>query len=521
MIDERLLTRFFREHKASPGFLKVAAGWSLLALLFLLAGYGSVRVCPRWGSCEKGALFVGGKPFIITLLVWALGIAALRLAPARLPKPPSAADEEISRRRLRRAAISFPFCALTTLAVAHLFLLSPMILHPFWAYPVRLSSNLGFPLNQDSPLLMDLAVSPGKLLESGPGDLRQSRPLYVWVAAGLTRSLAPLARRSGIERLYGVRHPAFLPEIVLNWGLLTVAFFLFWRFLCGFGGPFAKFAAVLCAIPFLANDVVKAFFWTPHMQLFNLLVPMLGLVCCRSILAGPPLSHSRALLVGLGLGLLGLAYESSLFIVPAIAAAFLLRAGGARARAGWREGLPRAGMLALGFALPQLAWIAVRLVRSGRYSNVAIERDRNFVWLADALSAGAEETGTRVFSYSVLFLRTLWSACGPLVLLGVLLVFVRLWLGLPLSPSGQARRQALHAAWLTMFSAMTFLFFMGQYVERHSFFLGPILLVLCGLLLTEVLEASAGAVRVGIAGTLAAVDAVWLVYQVAKYGPYS
>jgi hypothetical protein len=68
---------------------------------------------------------------------------------------------------------------------------------------------------------------------------------------------------------------------------------------------------------------------------------------------------------------------------------------------------------------------------------------------------------------------------------------------------------------------MALLFLMGQYVERHDFFVGPVLLALCGLWLTQVLERGARPVRVAIYGTLAAFDVVWLVYQVAKYGPYS
>lgn len=416
--------------------------------------------------------------------------------------------------------MTFLLCAVITLAVAHLFLLSPLIPRPFWAYPIRLTEHLGFALNQDSLLLMDLAVRPEGLLEPGPGDLRQSRPLYVWITAGLTRALAPLARNSGIAALYGVQHPAFLPELVLNWCLLTLAFFLFWRFLCGFGGRFARDAALLCAIPFLANDAVKAFIWTPHMQFFNLLFPVLGLVLCRWALAGPNLPLWTGFAVGVGLGSLALAYESSLFILPAVAAAFALGARASDAKSWWRAGL-RATLPVLGFALPQLLWITVRLLRTGRFANIAIEKDRNFVWVFDSLRQGAGETFTRVFSYFLLFLRSLWGSCGLIVVCGVLLVFVGLALGAPPSPSSPARALASRAAWTTLFSAMALLFLMGQYVERHDFFVGPVLLALCGLWLTQVLERGSRPVRVAIYGTLAAFDVVWLVYQVAKYGPYS
>jgi len=515
-----LRTRGFRAFRESTDRFRVAIGWTILFLLALLMEYGSVRVCPKWGLHEKGALASGWAPFLVIVLVWALGILLLGFHSPGPTKPPAPATPEPAAPARRHDGATFLLCALTTLAVAHLFLLSPLIPKPFWAFPIRLSAHLGFPLNWDSPLLMDLALSPERLLQAGSVSLPQNRPLYIWLTAGLTQALAPLARASGLADLYGVPHPAFLPGIVLNWGLLTLAFFLFWRLVGRLGGPFAVYAAALCAIPFLANDIVKAFFWTLHMQFFNLLVPVLGILVCRSVLAGSPFSFSKTFLVGLGLGASSLAYESFVFIVPAIAAAFFLKAKPAGAKAYGREGLA-ACLLAVGFALPQLVWMAAIRMRTGGFRRAPFQTDRDFVWLADSLSVGVGETLTRLFSYFVLFLRTLWAACGLLIVCGVLLVFIGSGLGLRLSPSNPARRATLRAAWLTFFSAVTLLFFMGQYLERYSFFVGPVLLVLCGLWLMRVLEKSARAVRVGIYGAFATVGVVWLIYQVAKYGPYS
>ncbi|HTD52971.1 MAG TPA: hypothetical protein VK780_08100, partial [Thermoanaerobaculia bacterium] len=504
-----MLTGRARALRQSSEVFRVAVGWTILAALALVLEYGPVRVCPRWGSCEKGPLFAGWIPFWITLSLWIGGILVLALvaprfltAPAREPAPPAAADSAALRGP--RDGVTLVLCAVATLAAAHLFLLSPQIPRPFWAFPVRLSEQLSFPLNNDSLLLMDLAVHPEALLQSGPGDVRQSRPLYVWVTAGLTRALAPLARKSGLTALYGVNHPAFLPAIFLNWTLLTIALFLFWRFVSSLGGPFAKLAALLCSVPLLFNDVVKAFFWTPHMQMFNLLLPVLGMVLCRRMLAGPVLSLWRVPGWGAGLGSLALAYEGSLFILPAVAAADQLRARAGKEQSRGKQVILRPLLVVVGFALPLLLWMIVRVVQTGRFANIAVDKDRNFVWVFDSLRQGIGELFTRVASYFVLFLRSLWEACGFLIVPAVLLLFLALLLGRRPSGSTGTRREAAAAVWTTLFSAGALLFLMGQYLERHEFFLGPLLLALCGLWLTEILEAGGQRVRVVLFGVLAA-----------------
>jgi hypothetical protein len=517
--SKTLPSRVLEKLRAAGDARRIAAGWTILALLALIMQYGPVRECPKWGICEKGALVSGLAPFLITLLIWAAGIALLAFGRTPSAESPARIDD-LARPPRRRHGVILVFCALSTLAMAHLFLLSPPIPKPFWAYPIRLSPHLGFPLNWDSPLFMDLALSPGKLLQAGSVSLPQNRPLYVWITAGLTRVVSPLARAVGIEGMYGVPHPAFFPGIVLNWILLSLALFMFWRLLSDLGGRYSRYVAVLCAVPLLANDIVKAFVWTLHQQIFNLLVPVLGIWICRSIFEGSSFSNGKTLLLGLGLGVSSLAYESFVFIVPAIAGALLLQARPVNAREWWRQGV-RVGFLSLGFALPHLAWMALIFARTGAFHRAPFETDRDFVWLIDSLRVGGGAAATRMFSYLILFLRTTWAACGPLIALAVVLVFIRHALGLTWSPQSPIRRATQRAAGCTLLSALILLFWMGQYLERYSFFVGPILLVLCGLWLTEVMESSGRAIRLAIYGSLAAADVLWLFFQVAKYGPYS
>jgi len=511
---------FFARFRASPDIFKVGIGWTVLVLLVLIAGYGSVRVCPPTNFCEKGPRFFGWQPLFAALLVWSLGIAVLGLIARRAKNRRDPATEVEVQSRRASAGLAFALCGLTTLAVGHAFLLSPQIPHPFWAYPVHLSAGLGFPLNWDSPLLMDLAVSPKSLLRPGPGQLRQHRPLYIWMTAGLTRVLAPLARASGLARLYRIEHPAYLPSIVLNWCLLTVALFLFWRFLNDLGGRQVGYAAFLCAVPFLFNDTVKAFFWTPHMQFFNLLFPVLGLTLCRAILIGPSFPPLKVLFTGLSLGVLALAHGSALFLLPALVPALIMKARLDDSKSWSRAGL-RPVLLALGFAIPLGLWMFVAWRSGGDYNDITIRKDRNFVWILDALRVGPGELLVRASSYFLLYARVLEKVCGLLAVFGVLLLFAALALGCRSSPSLPRRRQALIASLLMLSSSLALLYMVGGYAERFMFFVGPILLVICALWLTEVLERSRRSTRVLLFGALAGMAVLWVVYEVAKYGPYA
>jgi hypothetical protein len=281
-----------------------------------------------------------------------------------------------------------------------------------------------------------------------------------------------------------------------------------------------SYAALLGAVPFLFNDTVKTFFWTPHMQFFNLLFPVLGLTLCRAILVGRPFPTLKVLFVGLALGVLALAHGSALFLLPALAATLTMKARLDGSKSWSRAGL-RPVLLALGFAIPLGLWMFVAWRSGGDYNDITIRKDRNFIWILDALRVGPGELLARASSYFLLYARVLERVCGLLAVFGVLLLFAALALRMPLSPSMPHRRRALTASLLMLSSSLALLYMVGGYAERFMFFVGPILLVICALWLTEVLERSSRSVRVLLFGALAGMAVLWVVYEVAKYGPYA
>jgi 4-amino-4-deoxy-L-arabinose transferase-like glycosyltransferase len=65
----------------------------------------------------------------------------------------------------------------------------------------------------------------------------------------------------------------------------------------------------------VGNDVTKAFFWSPHTQLFNVLVPVLALNATLRVLDGAAFDRTFALGLGLAVGL-GLTAYGVFVVVP-------------------------------------------------------------------------------------------------------------------------------------------------------------------------------------------------------------
>ncbi|HEV3051638.1 MAG TPA: hypothetical protein VGX50_15135, partial [Longimicrobium sp.] len=154
--------------------------------------------------------------------------------------------------------------------------------------PVNLGGRLHVTLNCDSHLFLLLAEDPRRMLTE---EYRtwQSRPLY----GALGWTLAMPFRAAGLEQVGERRLPPtiwasprggrpatrLLPWyggfILLNALLLAGAVMLFRRLA---GARSYRDAAILLPVPvLLANELTRAFFWTPHLQMFNVFVPVLSL----------------------------------------------------------------------------------------------------------------------------------------------------------------------------------------------------------------------------------------------------
>ena len=283
--------------------------------------------------------------------------------------------------------------------------------------PIHLTKNC------DSEEFQYLARDPALMLTE-ERKTRQNRPLYPalgWLIA------API-RLSGLESLgarilgrqdAGESGPApgrYFPEyvafIVINLVLLAVSVIILLRLL-GARSVFET-AALLPASMLLINEVTKAFFWTPHQQIFNVFVPVMTIYLYRWMQTRlPAMQWTTVSAVGIALGVASLAY--GVFAVSAAGAVLCLVVGGrlhSSRRLFWRRALDSTLLLAAFFA-PVLAWTAFVIARTGSFYSQEIDLFRQFVWMIDSLrSEGlqglASDMIRRLPAFSETFMAVIW-----------------------------------------------------------------------------------------------------------------
>jgi hypothetical protein len=514
---------------------------TLIAAMFWLAMVGICILCDRVtvtacpgnsisggaGVCADGHVRFGSRGLVWVILVALLGLAALTVAwnHARLEAAAGLPRERVGhvpRRVFLSRRMLGAICTLSvlgTLVAAHLILFAPQVDQPFCATTIRFgtSVHLGYPFNCDSPEFMRLANHPGALLDRD--NVRQSRPLYVWAGAALTKSLGGVADATGLAAKYGQTDSAYIPLIVLNLMVEAAAVALLAILLWRCGAPLVGVLAVCLVL--LSSNNMKAFFWTPHQQMFNSLVPLVA------ILYGGRLLHQRGSsgplslgISGLAAGLAGLMYGAFAIVAAVGAAAYLAsrRMAGCRLRSG-RVALAL-GSLALGFALPNIGWIVICRALSGGYYNQEAAQYHEFVWIPQHVHDGVGPFVSRIGGYAILELRSVFPSVGvPLMMLAAVALAL-LALSVPFIPQGRDRRAIVLACWLTLAVEVAFLYGIGVYVSRIAYLLTPPLLVLVGIGLGEIRDRAPSVSRFLELG-IASGAVLFAGYQLMVQGPYS
>jgi hypothetical protein len=201
-----------------------------------------------------------------------------------------------------------------------------------------------------------------------------------------------------------------------------------------------------------ANELTKTFFWTPHSQMFNLLLPCYALYlgAIKERLKAPRTLYLHAALIGIGLlfySLLGILYF------------FILAARGIRLRTRIQA-----------FLLSLIPWLLFPLTvkaLGGTYRSIALSKYRLFIWLLDGIRNGTFFQD--VTHNGSVFLRTLPIAPLFVVSLSAACLFVF-----------GARRFTFHSLIKSekiRFTILYFIFFaaLGYYARRVT--LGPMIFV--------------------------------------------
>jgi hypothetical protein len=434
--------------------------------------------------------------------------------------PPSPAGRSSPpQSRLWPGVLPVVLYIIAVLAVAHLFLLSPRIpaseAARACAVNVPVSKHMSWPLNCDSPAFLVLAAHPGHLFDQH--QVWQSRPGLFVTAYLLTPVLSPLRALVGTDR-YGLDDPRHLTYLVMNLALLVLALMAFERLLRRAAVPLFSF--VVLAPLLLVNDVVKAFFWTPHTQIFLVVTPLLSILCCAWVLRIRDSVWWHLVLLGLGVGVLGLTY--GIFLAVAIAVSLtILVAWWQRASHTYLELVVDLASFLAAFAVPQLAWIGAVQLKAGSYYSHEIEAYHQIVWIKEALGQGPGAFLDAFTANQALFGAATWPVVvWPLLLLAVIVVFRTTSKNRTTAGASIDRPLVLGSA-ITLVGFGVFLALLGFYEQRLSWSLVPPLLVIGALLLTDVGTESMPARRAtahAVVGVLVLLLCVW---TFVKAGPWS
>jgi hypothetical protein len=393
------------------------------------------------------------------------------------------------------------------LAAAHLMLFAPAASEPTECTDVvRLNSTMSYCMNIDSPTFFELAHHPRQILQ--PRAIRQARPGYVALSVVATRAIGPAASRLGLTRIYGQTDTAYIPLILFNFVTVIVAVVLLALLLGRLGTPVPATVAI-CT--FLAvNAVVKAFIWTPHQDVFTVLVPIVTVFAAQWALRADP-AWWKLVLMAVGLGLYALIYGSVLITVAVVGLVLLAR--------GWR-GLVRAVVFGAAFAVVPLGWIVACRIIVGSYYNHEATSYHEFIWPFAEAARGPRALASYVEVVSIAATREVVSAAGLTLLLIVGLMAVAVWRRVDIAPKSVEHHAILVAALLTTAVAVAFGWSIGYLDNRMMFNVVPPLLVCLGWL-AALLSARSGRMRTATATALSVVALIVVGLTVVTPGPWS
>lgn len=265
---------------------------------------------------------------------------------------------------------------------------------------INLPGPFGIGLNCDSPELMWLAREPSGLLTKN--SYRQSRPGLIIAAAILQVPLslvvpfgAPPQKIGwgdveGINKLFKINLPTYLAYVLLNIGILIASFFILRRVMEREHDRRAIHSAsalliVSTGLLLVANDVTKAFVWSPHMQMFNILVPVLSLYVTLRLLRGGLFDRSFVLGIGLTVGL-GLTAYAFFVVVTACAIPLAIWTTIKERRRRGRAATHLTALIVLS-VVPSLLWYAYVRTTTGAFFHAEMA-DGELVWMTEDWAKG-------------------------------------------------------------------------------------------------------------------------------------
>ena len=398
---------------------------------------------------------------------------------------------------------------------------------------VHLKGPFGFSLNCDSPLFMALARDPSALFD--PDNVRQSRPGLIAAAAIIRAPLSLLIASHGLPAAsleHSLRDdpdevsqsferdlPAYLAYIALNVAILFAAFYILQRII----SPTTMDDSATCIIVaasgllLVANDVTKGFVWSPHTQMFNILVPLLALYgtlrAWRGAMRDPRFALAIGVISGMGLTAYPIFVVIPTCVIPAALAALV-----------WdRSDAPVVVtklflIVALTIAPWTLWFFYARSITGGFF--IGELGDREVVWMADSWANG-------MGAFMIDWFAKAWQLIVFATQKAIPLFVVVVWLMLAVAFDRRSKCALRSVATVAILAAYVsvavgaFYTCVGLIVDRLAYPIIPPLLAAAAVASVTVARKMDYRHRWLFAAGYALVGVAQLVYVVAEDGPWS
>jgi hypothetical protein len=244
---------------------------------------------------------------------------------------------------------------------------------------MNLLGSLNVLINCDSAVFMKDAQDPSRVFEGT--SVYQDRPAHstlAWVIGSILKWLGiPNQTREVVGNSGQVTNYEsifYLSYLVINLGILLAAVLLAINYVFGTLSSAKigkiKLIVLIVMLTVAANELTKTFFWTPHSQMFNVLLPVLGLT----------LLSLRMRIVRFRQIFLWSALISMLmFFYPLFGILF-----------GILFFVPYANLLkrlltVSSFSFVYLLYPSILEILGGRYHNPNVDNYRQYVWLLDSI----------------------------------------------------------------------------------------------------------------------------------------
>jgi hypothetical protein len=315
--------------------------------------------------------------------------------------------------------------------------------------------NLKFHFNCDSAQFMQDSQDLSRLLTGETS--YQDRPLYSLLAHALSLPLKIfLQAKQSFVNSEGLAIDFYYANLVafyiIHLSVLFTSLYFLLKFMDYYSNTSRLTVLSIVSLLFL-NDITKTFFWTPHSQLFGLLLITFGLYSWK-LFQEKQISKSKLLWFSCS-SLLIFFYPIFvlLLVIPLVTA--------------WRQYLIPVVLSALPYAIfPQLLNSF-----GGSYRSAAVEDFNQFIWVADPNFTSLAKQNLSLFIDSL----------SPLLLMLTLLLFSFLIVVIFSTQTDwrnliSGRTKVLGVFFLSYFS---FLYFMGFYAQRLTIpLLGGLLTIL-------------------------------------------